>query len=140
MKAFLTGVAAVVLGLTVLGTSEAAGRGGPVSQGSRAGNFSSHVGHAGVGHQGFHNYHLSHGKKFSHGYFYEGKYHQHWSYSYFDKRYGSYLYYDPCCYSYYYYCAPKACYYPVSYCPYQTYCWNEPAYFTPSAAPVAVAP
>jgi len=125
MKAFVTSVAAVAIGLTVIGTSQAAGRSAPASRG---------------GHQGYANYHLSHGKKFEHGYFYEGKYHQHWSYSYLDKRYGTYLYYDPCCYSFYYYCAPKACYYPVSYCPYQTYCWNEPAYFTPSAPPATPAP
>jgi len=87
----------VVLGLAVIGTSQAAGHGSPVSRG---------------GHQGYANYHLADGRTFEHGYFYEGKYHKHWSYSYWDKRYGSYLYYDPCCSSYCYR-APKARNYPV---------------------------
>jgi hypothetical protein len=78
------------------------------------------------------NYHAMNAKKFEHGYYYPGKNYNHWSYHCWDKRYGCNVYYDPgfCCY--YYYCVPDCCYYPVSYCPYQRYCFDNPA---PSAAP-----
>jgi hypothetical protein len=69
------------------------------------------------------NYHLKYGTKFSHGYFYKGKYHNHWSYCCYDFRYCCDIFWDPCCYCWYYYCVPADCYYPVSYCPYRTYCW-----------------
>src|SRR5262249_36904819 len=69
------------------------------------------------------NYHLKYGTKFSQGYYYKGKHHDHWSYCRFDHRYGCDIYWDPCCYCWYYYCLPSDCYFPVSYCRYRTYCW-----------------
>jgi hypothetical protein len=58
--------------------------------------------------------------------FYHGTHHHHWSYTYWDSRYGCYMYWDPYYTCYYYYCVPAASYYPVSYCPYNTYCWQQP--------------
>ena len=83
------------------------------------------------------NYHLSSGKKFSGGYYYSGRNHSHWSYCYYDRRYSCYLYWDPCVSGYYYWCAPQTCYYPVSYCPSNTYCYDQP---TVTPAPVASVP
>jgi hypothetical protein len=70
------------------------------------------------------NYHQNYGTRFAHGYFYSGRSHNHWSYSRYDSRYGCTCYYDPCCSCWYYWCEPVSCYYPVTYCPYQTYCWE----------------
>jgi hypothetical protein len=90
------------------------------------------------------NYHQTYGTRFAYGYFYRGRNHSHWSYQRWDARYGCYCYYDPCCTSWYYWCEPASCYYPVSYCPYQTYCWNtpvvEPAYTQPAAVQVPSSP
>src|SRR5262249_42600499 len=51
-------------------------------------------------------YNLKHGTKFEQGYFYKGKYHDHWSHYCWYPSYGCYLYYDPCVYTWYYWCAP----------------------------------
>ena len=69
-----------------------------------------------------HNYHTTHGTRFQHGYFYRGHSHSHWTYQRYDSRYGCVCYYDPCCSCWYYWCEPASCYYPVTYCPYPTYC------------------
>jgi hypothetical protein len=95
MRRFVLIVAALALGLAMVGTAEAASRGG-----SRGGS---------------HNYHLSHGTKFKGGYFYKGKNHYHWSYRYWWGKYGCYSYYCPstCCWYYWY--PQDNCYYPCSY-------------------------
>ena len=72
----------------------------------------------------FSNYHLTNGTKFAHGYFYRGREHNHWTSHRFDSRYGCECYFDPCCSCWYYWCQPASCYYPVTYCPYQVYCWS----------------
>ena len=69
------------------------------------------------------NYNLTYGTRFAQGYYYSGRNHNHWSYCRYDARYGCNCYYDPCCSSWYYWCEPASCYYPVTYCPYRTYCW-----------------
>ena len=61
------------------------------------------------------NYHTQHGAKFSHGYFYSGKSHSHWSHYCYWERFGCYCYWCPCTSCYYYWCEPAACYYPVTY-------------------------
>jgi hypothetical protein len=70
------------------------------------------------------NYHQTNGTKFAQGYFYKGKQHTHWTSHRWDSRYGCECYFDPCCNCWYYWCQPASCYYPVTYCPYQTYCWT----------------
>lgn len=65
----------------------------------------------------YYNYHLRFGNRFRFGFFYAGPAHYHWTYSYFDNRYGTVLYYDPYAASYFYWCAPHNRYYPVSYAP-----------------------
>ncbi|MSQ96895.1 MAG: hypothetical protein EXR98_20400 [Gemmataceae bacterium] len=67
------------------------------------------------------NYHMKHGTKFGHGYFYKGKNHHHWGETRFDRRYGCNCYWDSCLSIWFYYCERDICYYPVSYCPYQCY-------------------
>jgi hypothetical protein len=90
------------------------------------------------------NYHQTYGTKFAYGYFYRGRNHAHWSYQRWDSRYGCNCYYDPCCTCWYYWCEPVSCYYPVSYCPYRTYCWStevvEPEYTQPVAVQVPSSP
>lgn len=62
-------------------------------------------------------YYARHGHRFRDGYWYQGYRHSHWSYHYYDRRYGAYLYYDPGVKVYYWWCAPHFRYYPVSYLP-----------------------
>ena len=87
----------------------------------------------------FNNYHMKNGTKFSHGYYYKGQYHNHWSKYCWNSSYGCYLYYDPCCFSWYYWCPVAFCYYPVSYCPYGTYYWGTEVVATADAPVTATA-
>jgi len=110
----LTAAAILIIGFA----SQAQANGRP----SHGGSHGSHAVHGG-GHSN-HNYHVNHGTRFSHGYFYNGRNHSHWSQQRFDRRYGCTCYFDSGCNAWYYWCQPAGCYYPVSYCPYGTYCWN----------------
>src|SRR5437870_8071136 len=110
MNQIMSSIAATVLALVVAGTSEA---GGPRGGGSHQGGSS----RGGSSHGKYHNYHLSHGVKFSHGYFYRGLNHYHWSHRYYDSKFDRYCYYDPCTCCYYYWCQPYQCYYPCDYTP-----------------------
>src|SRR4051794_32467068 len=60
-------------------------------------------------------YHLSHGKKFSHGYYYAGHHHKHWTKKMYWKKYGCYCYWCPDTSCWYYWCAPRDCWFPCSY-------------------------
>jgi hypothetical protein len=115
--------------------NERKGRTNAARAGHQAGNHGGQVPnrqqHAGAGgrHDGHpgseRGYHLTHGRQFSHGYFYPGRDHRHWAYTRFDDRYGCTLYYDPDLGCYYYWCEPDDCYYPVSYRPYDRYAWSS---------------
>jgi hypothetical protein len=76
-------------------------------------------------------YHQQHGTKFSHGYSYRGRYHNHWHHRQWDSRYGTYLFWDRGLRTWYYWCQPDDCYYPISYVPYQRYSWET----TPAPSP-----
>lgn len=85
-----------------------------------------HHGNPGYGNANrVHNYHLQHGAKFQHGYFYRGRHHSHWTVIRFDPRYGCDLYFDPDLGVWYYWCAPDLCFYPVCYVPYRCYVCTE---------------
>jgi hypothetical protein len=60
-------------------------------------------------------YHRTYGRSFSHGYFYEGRNHYHWTDYRWSSRYGCYTYYCPSTYCYYYWSEPSQRYYPMSY-------------------------
>jgi hypothetical protein len=60
-------------------------------------------------------YHQAHGKSFSHGTYYQGRNHYHWSNYRWSAQYGCYTYYCPSTSVYYYWSEPTQCYYPVSY-------------------------
>lgn len=160
MNRLMASMALTALGLAAAGTAQAGGSGGHGNGGpsgsNRGSNYSSPSrtqwgGNAPSGHwngsstnfsrSGPTNYHLTFGKKFEHGYYYPGKSHSHWSYWCWDKRYGCNLYYDPCLCCYYYFCVPDGCYYPVTYCPYKSYCCTTPAVSTyaPTATATATA-
>jgi hypothetical protein len=47
-----------------------------------------------------------------------------WKSCYADKNFGCYLYCHPKSGVYYYWCGRDSCYYPVDYCPYDTYCYG----------------
>ena len=101
------------------GGSIAKSQGGPsykTSNGKPGGSLSK-----GIGANKIANYHLQHGTKFEHGYFYKGKHHEHWGEIRFDPRYGCNCYWDSCLSIWYYWCERDVCYYPVSYCPYRCY-------------------
>jgi hypothetical protein len=125
----------------VVGTAAGAPHGSPSGNTGRA-NHATPRGHSvsrTTGHSGrttvslnnysgrYANYHRTHGTRFSHGYCYYGRTHYHWSRQCWDTRYGCTCYFDPCCNCWYYWCEPVGCYYPVSYCPYRTYCFTSMA-------------
>jgi hypothetical protein len=53
--------------------------------------------------------------RFNHGYYYAGRNHNHWTWSYYSPGYRSTFYYDPGVRSWYYWNAPANRYYPASY-------------------------
>jgi hypothetical protein len=156
MKTFLTYTTALIVGLSASTLAFGGGKGGSgkghsshsgsVSHGSHSHSWN--YNHSSGSNHGsklsyhskvstFHNYHLTHGKKFSKGYCYPGKYHKHWSYCCFNKLYGCYLYWCPCTTCWYYYCVPDCCYYPVCYVPYQCYCWGVSVAYCSAPCPPA---
>jgi hypothetical protein len=62
-----------------------------------------------------HDYHTRYGQSFSHGFFYKGREHYHWSHYCWWSRFNCYCYWCPSSYCYYYWSEPAGCYYPVSY-------------------------
>jgi hypothetical protein len=62
-----------------------------------------------------HDYHTRNGRSFSHGFFYSGRNHYHWSYYTWWSRFNCYVYWCPSSSCYYYWCETANCYYPVSY-------------------------
>jgi hypothetical protein len=67
------------------------------------------------------NYHLHHGVKFDHGYFYRGFEHRHWSHIYFHPVHNVRVYFDPFTRFEYYWCPWDNCFYPLAYRPYGRY-------------------
>ena len=78
---------------------------------------------------------LTKATKFSQGYMYKGKNHFHWTSQRWDARYGCVCFYDPYILAWFYWCEPDLCYYPVAYCPYQTFCWVVPTPVTTTCLP-----
>jgi|SRR6516165_383210 hypothetical protein len=76
----------------------------PTFKESRSGKFSDYFSH--------------YGTKFSHGYYYKGSHHRHWTSWYWNPSWGCWFYWCPstCCYYYWY--APTGCFYPASYAEY----------------------
>src|SRR5262249_47895718 len=70
--------------------------------------------------ESYRGYHLSHGTRFEHGYYFSGRLHKHWTKRYWHNAYGCYVYYCPSTKCEYYWCLPDNRYYPVSYVPYKT--------------------
>ena len=86
------------------------------------------------------NYHLQHGTRFQHGYYYRGHSHNHWGLVRFDPRYGCDCFWDPYVLAWFYWCERDICYYPVSYVPYRTYVFPQVVVGPQSTLPVAVMP
>ena len=61
------------------------------------------------------NYHLTVGKSFSHGYYYPGKNHCHWTNYCWWPSFNCFVNWDPCTLCYYYWCPADNCFYPISY-------------------------
>jgi hypothetical protein len=129
MKRFLLSAAVAALVLGPASRTEAAGRGG---QGHGKGHGDTHGksygpsgsrhgdGHRGYGHgdgrgKGSTGYHLRHGHKFSHGYYYRGRDHGHWTHRRYWPKYHTTCYWDPGTRGWYYWSPAQACYYPISY-------------------------
>jgi hypothetical protein len=109
MKTFVLSLATVALTLVATSATQAnpkPGGHGPAKPGM-SGNFK--------------DYHLSHGTKFEHGYFYKGRNHEHWGEIRFDHRYNTRIYFDRGLDRWFYWCERDVCFYPVTYCPYRTY-------------------
>jgi hypothetical protein len=80
-------------------------------------HHSSH--HSMHGHNNHHNghgkaYHLTHGTKFSKGYYYRGRNHHHWSHRRYWSKYHCNTYFCPSTRGWYYWCRSRDCYLPVS--------------------------
>jgi hypothetical protein len=112
MRRFLMGLALTVTALVAADTAEAGGSRGKSAGNSRGrsynsrGNYSSHDSH--------YNYHHDYGTRFSHGYYYYGRNHDHWTHRYYWPRYGCDCYWCPSTSCWYYWCEPRCCYLPVS--------------------------
>src|SRR5713226_3032083 len=147
MNRFLMSVGVMGLGLVMFGSNEAFGGGKSSGSGSRA-SGSSNSGPSVNAFQGssktglsspskvfqgsnsgkFSNYNLTNGTKFSHGFFYKGSQHCHWTSWYWNSTCGCYFYWCPSACCYYYWYAPTCCYYPASYIEYaQPTCYAQPA-------------
>ena len=110
MKKIILTVATLALTLVLAADSQAnpkTSQGSPSKSGSMNGNFK--------------DYHLTHGTKFDHGFFYRGKNHDHWGERRFDSRYGCEVYWDRGLSRWFYWCERDICFYPVTYCPYRVY-------------------
>jgi hypothetical protein len=115
----------VALAVTTLTPTQGANAGGP--RGGSRGNHSS--------------YSQSRGTSFSHGHYYSGRDHYHWTYRYYWQRYGCDCYYCPSTCGWYYWCEPRCCYYPVSYINYAPPSSSAAAAASSSAVgPTVVAP
>jgi hypothetical protein len=135
MKKFILSVLAAGLsvGVVVAGPSgKGQGGNGHPSNGSHMGSW---------GFPSKSNYHLNYGKSFSHGFYYPGKFHDHWSFKCWWPKYGCYTYWCPSTSCYYYWSEPANCYYPVSYASYAAPTQVQVQVTTPvtvaTAAPVA---
>jgi hypothetical protein len=72
--------------------------------------------HSKGGHSGYgKDYRQRYGTRFSHGYYYSGRHHNHWTYRCWYSRYGCECYYCPSACCWYYWSEPRNCYLPVSY-------------------------
>jgi len=60
-------------------------------------------------------YHSKHGVRFSHGFYYSGRHHNHWTWSYYSRSYKARFFYSPGARSWYYWHGPSRRYYPTSY-------------------------
>jgi hypothetical protein len=67
-----------------------------------------------VGHRGGHYYHR-HGVRFHGGYYYRGRYHNHWGRRVWSTVYRRYQYWDVYLRVWYYWDDSRSCYYPVGY-------------------------
>jgi hypothetical protein len=57
-------------------------------------------------------YYQTHGVKYSGGYYFAGRYHNHWAHRVWDAHYGRYHYYEPSLRVYFYYDTARGGYYP----------------------------
>lgn len=80
-------------------------------------NWKHHAPAKPIGGQRAASYHKDHGHRFKHGYYFDGHRHPHWSYQYWDVRYGTTLYWDPGLLTYFYWSRPHFRFYPISYVP-----------------------
>lgn len=113
MRYLITSAAAVLMSLGFGGVALANGS-KSTSHHSQHHHHADHHNHNHHNHK-YHDYHKKHGTAFKYGYFFKGKEHRHWSYGYWNAKNRCYFFYEPGLRCFYYWCAPKACYYPVSY-------------------------
>jgi hypothetical protein len=117
MRQYLRVGAVGLVSLALASTAIAGPGGSHSSQGTpKNGGGSYHPMNQGSGvHPNKNFYAMNHGKPFSHGFFYPGKEHHHWTYYCWWDKYHCNCYWCPytCCW--YYWCPSAVCYYPVSY-------------------------
>jgi opacity protein-like surface antigen len=125
MRRFLLGAAVAALVLGLASRTEAAGRGGPGHGGGHGWSYGQSSYSHGYGQRDYGHgagsgsvskgYHLRYGHKFSHGYYYRGRDHHHWTHRRYWAKYRTTCYWDPGTRCWYYWCPSRACYYPVGY-------------------------
>jgi hypothetical protein len=116
MRRILLSVAVAILSLGLVASVHAGPKGG--SGGGHGGkngkNGGGHMGDHGKGHgdhKGMHSFKGRHGHR--------------WGERRFDRRYGTRIYFNADAGRWYYWCPPDDCFYPVDYCPYGTYSWDD---------------
>jgi hypothetical protein len=136
MRQLLTATALAVLVLVLVSTSPAQAGNGRGRPGGHGGGLPVHHAGKGGGHHGGHaqqrghnvpkggrykqqdkhgkGYHLTHGKKFSKGYYYRGRNHHHWSHRHYNRGHRCNFYYCPSVGGWYYWCRARDSYLPVS--------------------------
>lgn len=87
-------------------------------------SFAQHHGHKGHNHSHHQQYHKN-AHHFKHGYYYHGKHHNHWTVRRWDAHRNCWIYWDGYYRQWYYWCHPHQRYYPLTYCPYGRYRFNE---------------
>jgi hypothetical protein len=63
--------------------------------------------------------------KYNWGYSYKGFKWNHWTHHKWFVNFGTFCYWNPHIGGWYYWCQPDECWYPVTYCPYGVYNWDD---------------
>ena len=145
MKRFLMGVALAATMLATAATVTAASPHGSSYGSSHGSSYGNSYGNSRGNSYNSHfssyrgsefrsDYHTRFGTRFSHGYYYSGREHNHWTYRSYWSQYGCDCFWCPNTTCWYYWCESRYCYFPVSFASFA-----PPESFAPTSAAAASA-